>query len=109
MSDKEILFQAANKYVRNTVSSLFGIQTIATDTLITYVLKNAEERWGNYVEPFLNGKGNIDIDILKEAFNDAIRVNNGFHLSFLGKTIKFSEKDVEEFVKIFKTLKANNG
>ena len=36
MSDKELIFQAANTFTKNLVSNLFGINTIGTDALITY-------------------------------------------------------------------------
>lgn len=41
MSDKELIFQAA--FIKNLVSNLFGINTIGTDALITYVVNNMEE------------------------------------------------------------------
>jgi hypothetical protein len=43
MSDKELLFQAANTFTKNLVSNLFGINTIGTDALITYVVNNMED------------------------------------------------------------------
>lgn len=90
MSDKELLFQAANTFTKNLVSNLFGINTIGTDALITYVVNNMEDKYGMYLEPFLDKGGNINIDLF-------------------GKPIKFGEADIDEFEKIFKTLKANNG
>ena len=79
MSDKELIFQAANTYIKNTVNSLFGIQSLATDTLITYVVKNAEEKWGKYLDLFVNSEGNIDINILEDkiaGFLPAIFTSN---------------------------------
>ena len=35
MSDKELIFQAANTFTKNLVGNLFGINTIGTDALIT--------------------------------------------------------------------------
>lgn len=43
MSDKELIFQAANTFTKNLVGNLFGINTIGTDALITYVVNNMEE------------------------------------------------------------------
>ena len=34
---------------------------------------------------------------------------DGFAIKLFGKHIKFGEADVDEFEKVFKTLKANNG
>lgn len=73
MSDKELIFQAANTFTKNLVG---------TDALITYVVNNMEDKYGMYLEPFLD-KG--------------------------GKPVKFGEADIDEFERIFKTLKANNG
>ena len=50
MSDKELLFQAANTFTKNLVSNLFGINTIGTDALITYVVNNMEDKYGIYLE-----------------------------------------------------------
>lgn len=82
MSDKELIFQAANTFTKNLVGNLFGINTIGTDALITYVVNNMEDKYGMYLEPFLDKDG---------------------------KSVKFGEADIDEFERIFKTLKANNG
>lgn len=58
------------------------MNTIGTDALITYVVNNMEDKYGMYLEPFFD-KG--------------------------GKPVKFGEADIDEFERIFKTLKANNG
>ena len=63
MSDKELLFQAANTFTKNLVSNLFGINTIGTDALITYVVNNIEDKYGMYLEPFLDKGGNLNIDL----------------------------------------------
>lgn len=103
MSDKELLFQAANTFTKNLVSNLFGINTIGTDALITYVVNNIEDKYGMYLEPFLDKGGNALRDVMKT------RAKNGYVVKLFGKPIKFGEADIDEFEKIFKTLKANNG
>lgn len=50
MSDKELIFQAANTFTKNLVGNLFGINTIGTDALITYVVNNIEDKYGMYLE-----------------------------------------------------------
>ena len=111
MSDKELLFQAANTFTKNLVSNLFGINTIGTDALITYVVNNIEDKYGMYLEPFLDKGGNINIDLFGNALRDVMktRAKNGYVVKLFGKPIKFGEADIDEFEKIFKTLKANNG
>lgn len=107
MSDKELIFQAANTFTKNLVSNLFGINTIGT--LITYVVNNMED--GMYLEPFLDKGGNLNIDLFGNALRDVMktRAKNGYVVKLFGKPIKFGEADIDEFERIFKTLKANNG
>lgn len=69
MSDKELIFQAANTFTKNLVGNLFGINTIGTDALITYVVNNMEDKYGMYLEPFLDKDGNINIDLFGNQSN----------------------------------------
>lgn len=111
MSDKELVFQAANTFTKNLVNNLFGINTIGTDALITYVVNNAYDKYGMFLEPFVDVDGNINIDLFTNALRDVMkaRFKNGYIMKLFGKSIKFSGSDIDEFEKIFKTLKANNG
>lgn len=111
ISDKELLFQAANTFTKNLVSSLFGINTIGTDTLISYVVNNAYDKYGMFLEPFIDKGGNINIELFGNALRDVMksRSKDGYVFKLFGKSIKFGESDIDEFEKIFKTLKANNG
>lgn len=105
MSDKELIFQAANTFTKNLVGNLFGINTIGTDALITYVVNNMEDKYGMYLEPFLDKGGNINIDLFGNALRDVMkaRAKDGYVVKLFG------EADIDEFERIFKTLKANNG
>lgn len=105
MSDKELIFQAANTFTKNLVGNLFGINTIGTDALITYVVNNMEDKYGMYLEPFLDKDGNINIDLFGNALRDVMkaRAKDGYVVKLFG------EADIDEFERIFKTLKANNG
>lgn len=111
MSDKELIFQTLNTFTKRLVNSLFGINTIGTDALITYVVNNAYDKYGMYLEPFVDVDGNINIDLFTNALRDVMkaRYKNGFVMNFLGKSIKFNGSDIDEFENIFKTLKENNG
>ena len=111
MSDKELVFQAANTFTKNLINSLFGINTIGTDALITYVVNNAYDKYGGYLEPFTDVNGNINIHLFGDALRDVIKVRakDGFVMKLFGKSIRIGESDIDEFEKIFKTLKANNG
>jgi hypothetical protein len=37
------------------------------------------------------------------------RAKDGYVVKLFGKSVKFGEADIDEFERIFKTLKANNG
>lgn len=108
MSDKELIFQAANTFTKNLVGNLFGINTIGTDALITYVVNNMEDKYGM---SFLDKGGNINIDLFGNALRDVMkaRAKDGYVVKLFGKPVKFGEADIDEFERIFKTLKANNG
>lgn len=86
MSDKELIFQAANTFTKNLVSNLFGINTIGTDALITYVVNNMEDKYGMYLEPFLDKGGNLNIDLFGNALRDVMktRAKMVMSLSYLG-------------------------
>lgn len=111
MSDKELIFQTLNTFTKKLVNSLFRINTIGTDALITYVVNNAYDKYGMYLEPFVDINGNINIDLFTNALRDVMKAQykDGFVMNFFGKSIKFNDSDIDEFEKIFKTLKENNG
>lgn len=87
------------------------MNTIGTDALITYVVNNMEDKYGMYLEPFLDKGGNINIDLFGNALRDVMkaRAKDGYVVKLFGKPVKFGEADIDEFERIFKTLKANNG
>lgn len=111
MSDKELIFQAANTYTKNLVSSLFGINTIGTDALITYVVNNSYDKYGKYLDMFTDKNGNVNIDLFGTALRDVMKTKSkdGYVFNMFGKSIAFGEADIDEFERIFKTMKANNG
>ena len=45
MSDIDLLFQAANTFIKKIVNDLLGISSIGTDTLITYILNNTKDKY----------------------------------------------------------------
>lgn len=106
MSDKEILVQAVNKYAKTLASQLLGINSIAGQTAITYVINNLENKYGGYLDIFVNKQGNIDIKVLGEAFKEELKARNGYVMSVFGKHIKFDHKDIEELVSIYHQMKS---
>ena len=68
-----------------------------------------EDKYGMYLEPFLDKGGNIDLfgNALRDVMK--VRAKDGYVVKLFGKPVKFGEADIDEFERIFKTLKANNG
>lgn len=111
MTDKELLFQAANTFIKNLVNNLFGINTIGTDALITYVVNNMYDKYNTYIDLFTDKNGNINIKLFGDALKDIMkaRAKDGYVIKVLGQPIRFNSQDITEFEKIFKELKSNNG
>lgn len=109
MSDKELLFQTANTYIKNLVNNLFSINSVATDAVITYITNNMYDKYSMYIDLFTDKNGNINITLLNNAIKDVIKNNfdNKIVFSIFGKSIKFTSDDLDEFEKIFKNLKSN--
>lgn len=107
MSDKEILVMSVSRYVKSLASNLFHINSLASQAVINYVINNLEDKYGSYIDLFVDKNGNINIDLLGNAFKDELksRAENGFVVNIFGKSVVFNEKDIEELVGIFKEYK----
>ena len=99
MSDKEILVQSIDSYAKKLASDLFHLNSVASQSLITYVIRNLEDK-----------SGNINIDLLGNAVIEEIknRSKKGLVVDIFGKPVVFNEADVNELVKIFKDFKSND-
>lgn len=106
MSDKEIVFQAINKYAKDLASNLFHFNSVASQAVITYVVKNMEDKYGKY----LDMHGNINLELLANAVKAEMKEKSadGFVVNILNKPVRFGEDDVNQLVEIFKTFKQNN-
>ena len=106
MSDKEIVFQAINKYAKDLASNLFHFNSVASQAVITYVVKNMEDKYGKY----LDVHGNINLELLANAVKAEMKEKSadGFVVNILNKPVRFGEDDVNQLVEIFKTFKQNN-
>jgi hypothetical protein len=107
MSDKEIVFQAFNKYAKDLAANLFHFNSMASQAVITYVVKNMEDKYGKYLDIFTDVNGNINIDLLANAAKAEMkeRSADGFVVNILNKPVKFGEDDINQIVDIFKTFK----
>ena len=107
MSDKEILVMSVSKYAKNLASDLFHINSLASQALISYVIKNMEDKYGQYVDLFSDKNGNINIELLGNAFKEELKNREGIIVNIFGKVIMFNEKDVDDLINIFKEFKNN--
>ena len=78
MSDKEILFQAFNKYAKYLASNLFHLNSVASQAVITYVVKNMEDKYPD-----------------------------GYVTNIFGKPVKFNDEDITQLLNLFKQFKQN--
>ena len=107
MSDKEIVFQAFNKYAKDLAANLFHFNSMASQAVITYVVKNMEDKYGKYLDIFTDVNGNINLELLANAVKAEMkeRSADGFVVNILNKPVKFGEDDINQIVDIFKTFK----
>lgn len=86
MSDKEIVFQAINKYAKDLASNLFHFNSVASQAVITDV------------------HGNINLELLANAVKAEMKEKSadGFVVNILNKPVRFGEDDVNQLVEIFK-------
>ena len=107
MSDKEILIMSISKSAKNLASDLFHINSLASQALISYVIKNMEDKYGRYLDLFIDKNGNINIELLGNAFKEELKNREGIIVNIFGKVIMFNEKDVDDLINIFKEFKNN--
>ena len=110
MSDKEIVFQAINKYAKDLASNLFHFNSVASQAVITYVVKNMEDKYGKYLALYKALHGNINIEFIANELKAEMKERNAylFVVNILNKPVRFGEDDVNHLVEIFKTFKQNN-
>ena len=101
MSDKEILVKAVEQYIKNLASSLFGFNSIPTQAVINYVIKNLNDKYGYLIDLFADKNGNINMNMLGEAVREEIKRRNGFTIG----RIKFTDKDVDDFIALYNDSK----
>lgn len=79
-------------------------------TVITYVVKNMEDKYGKYLDIFTDVHGNINLELLANAVKAEMKEKSadGFVVNILNKPVRFGEDDVNQLVEIFKTFKQNN-
>lgn len=101
---------AINKYAKDLASNLFHFNSVASQAVITYVVKNMEDKYGKYLDIFTDVHGNINLELLANAVKAEMKEKSadGFVVNILNKPVRFGEDDVNQLVEIFKTFKQNN-
>lgn len=109
-SNFNAVFQAINKYAKDLASNLFHFNSVASQAVITYVVKNMEDKYGKYLDIFTDVHGNINLELLANAVKAEMKEKSadGFVVNILNKPVRFGEDDVNQLVEIFKTFKQNN-
>lgn len=107
MSDKEILILAINKYAKQLAAELFHMNSLASQAVIGYVLKNIEDKYGQWIDVFVDKDNNINVCLLGDAIKEEIkaRSEDGLVVNLFGRAIIFNDKDVDELIDIFNTYK----
>lgn len=98
MSDKEILIQSFEEYAKGIASSMFGLNSVPMQAVVSYVIKNAVDKYGPILDLFVDKDGNININMLGDAAKEEIKRKGGITVG----RIKFTDKDVDELVNTFK-------
>lgn len=104
VSDKELLIQSLESYTLRTVSNLFGLESMATQTLLRYAIRVLSDKYGFLFDLFTDKSGSMNIPLLIDAAKSEIKARGG--VKFWG--IKFTERDIEEINDIYLNLSKNN-
>lgn len=104
VSDKELLIQSMESYTLRTVSSLFGLESMATQTLLRYAVRVLSDKYDFLFDLFTDKTGSMNIPLLIDAAKSEIKARGG--VKFCG--IRFTERDIEEINDIYLNLSKNN-
>ena len=82
---------------------------MASQAVINYVIGNLEDKYGQWIDLFVDKNNNINIDLLGNAFKEELRnrSDKGLVINIFGKAVIFNDKDIDELVNIFKGYKKN--
>lgn len=105
MTDKEILIQAAEKFVTDTASKLFGISSLPAQALMKYAVRNSADKYGFILDMFVDKSGKINTDLLIGALKAELKARNGFEVM----NVRFTCDDVDEFNNIIMKMRASSG
>lgn len=93
----------------SVASNLFHLNSVASQAVITYVVKNMEDKYGKYLEIFTDVNGNINVDLLGNAAKAEMKDKypDGYVTNIFGKPVKFNDEDITQLLNLFKQFKQN--
>lgn len=103
-NDKEILTQCIENYAKSIAKQFFGLNTMPTQSLITYVVRNMMNKYGFFIDLFVDKEGRINVDLLGDSLKSELKERGGF---CIGK-VKFNEKDVEDLIHSYNQMRARS-
>lgn len=104
VSDKELLIQVVEKYIKSIASTFFGLSTLPAQTVVTYVVRNWVDKHERIIELFIDKEGNINLPLIADALKAELKARGGF---VIGK-VRFNESDIDELVSAYNQAKKNN-
>lgn len=104
VSDKEILIQVVEKYIKGLASNFFGLSSLPVQSVITYIIRNWVDKHNMLIDLFVDKDGNINVPLIAEALETELKERKGFTIG----SIKFTEADIEELVKAYNQIKDKN-
>lgn len=101
VSDKELLIQIVEKYIRNIASTFFGLSTLPTQTVVTYVVRNWVDKHSGIIDLFVDKNENINVPLIADALKSELKARGGFTIG----RVRFNDSDIDELVSAFKQAK----
>lgn len=101
VSDKELLIQIVEKYIKNIASTFFGLSTLPTQTVVTYVVRNWVDKHSGIIDLFVDKNENINVPLIADALKSELKARGGFTIG----RIRFNDSDIDELVSAFKQAK----
>lgn len=104
VSDKELLIQVVEKYIKGIASNFFGFSTLPAQTVVTYVVRNWVDKHNGMIDLFVDKDGNINAPLIADALKSELKARGGFTIG----RVKFSDSDVDELLTAFNHAKQKN-
>ena len=104
VSDKELLIQVVEKYIKGIASSFFGLSTLPTQTVITYIVRNWVDKHNGIIDLLVDKDGNINTSLIADALKSELKARGGFTIG----SVKFNDSDIDELISAYNQEKQKN-